>query len=302
MKRVLCLLLTCILCLGLVACTDAGKNDETSVSSVDTTVEKAINLLKAKWIENYSEHQTKAEAADKYLEIKNTRVITIKSNDDDNFKDISKIVDFMLLDNYYLSSPLYLFNGTDSNVIFYRDGRTEVCSNYFKTVFGKTYSSDFSDIIEAVDDLGGTYNAIYHLESDTKEECKTSSKQYKEADWAVDLLKGEWSQQYEKLKVKDKYLEIKNTRIINIKENDSEYFKNIDKVVEFMVLENFLQASPLYLFNGVYFDVILYRDGSTEVANSYFKQVIKKTYESNFSKEIESIDDLGDTYNTVYHL
>ena len=47
---------------------------------------------------------------------------------------------------------------------------------------------------------------------------------------AIDSVKKEWIKQYDKNSISDRYLEIKNTRVITIKDNESEYFKDIDKI------------------------------------------------------------------------
>lgn len=301
MKRALCLLLVCILCLSFASCGNSdGKKDS---NDVDVTVSLAIEKLKAKWSEVYKKNNVK----DQYLEIKNTRVITIKENDNDYFKDIDKIVDFLLYDNYFGMKPsLYRYSGTDLQVIFYRDGHSAVSNDYFKLAFGKNYDNDFSDVVEDIYDLGAAYNKIYHLEKDSSEESKTSSKSSKTVDKAVELLKSKWTENYhnEKHPVDDGCLEIKNTRVITIKENDNEHFKDVDRIVEFLFFDNYFDMKPsLYRFDGNWMQVIFYRDGHTEVLSSdYFKLIFGTTYETDYTDVIESIDDLGDTCNAIYHL
>lgn len=310
MKRALCLILVCILCLSLASC---GKSDKdiqaVSSADIEETVGFAIEKLKDQWSKTYDEVGTK----DRYLEIKNTRVITIKDNNDNYFKDIDKIVEFMLLTNYLEMKPsfysdLFIFN----NVIIYRDGHAEVQrSEYINVVRTRTYATDFSDVIGSVDDLGDAYNAVYHLEKgDTAEELEPSSKHFDEADKAVDLLQKTWTDEYRdtrnngKNAVSDGYLEIKNTRVISMKENDSKYFKDVDKIVEFALMTNYFDLKPsLYTHAYSYYQVIFYRDGHTDVpAGDYFGYVRGITYETDFSDVIASVDDLGAVYNAVYHL
>lgn len=301
MKRILCLILVCVFCLSLASCSKSDDKNATSGSSV----EFAVSKLKDKWAEEYK----KSGVEDQYLEIKNTRVITVKENDSKYFADIDKIVEFMLLANYYdLKPAFYTEPYSYEDVIFYRDGHSEVyMTDYFGRVRGATYERDFTDVIESIEDLGDAHNAVYHLEKGgDAEKAETSSARTETADKAVELLKDQWTSVYhnESYPIDDGYLEIKNTRVITVKENGNEYFKDIDKIVDFMLLDHYLNMEPsFYSDSGMNHTVIFYRDGHTEVSKSdYINLVRGKTYETDYSDVIESIEDLGSTYNAVYHL
>ena len=168
LKKIICCLILAAVLMSLAACSGTAsdtdsKANETTVENTftpDPLVEQAIDSVKKEWIKQYD----KNSISDRYLEIKNTRVITIKDNESEYFKDIDKIVEFVLFSNYFDSAPYY-FNATIcATYILYKDGRGEVNErDYFNSVRQRTFNSDFSDVIEKIDDCGGNYNAVYHL-------------------------------------------------------------------------------------------------------------------------------------------
>lgn len=157
MKKAFSLILAFALCLCLAACSDSSESNDYA--------DKAVDALKEEWTKIYRE--SKLEIDDWYLEIKNTRVITIKDNDDEHFKNIEAIVKFDLLANYYNQKPAHFYSNPyfNDNVIFYKDGKAEVYSrNYFEMLRLRSYNNDFSGVIDRIEDLGTAYNAVYHLE------------------------------------------------------------------------------------------------------------------------------------------
>lgn len=168
MKKALCFLLLATVLFSFAACSGAAsKPDSESTANTaentftpDPIVEQAIDAVKADWSKQYDEQNI----TDRYLEIKNTRVITIKNNTSDYFKDIDKIVEFVLFSNYFNSAPYYSNVNLRQTYILYKNGTGEVSeTDYFNRVRQKTFSADFSAVIEKIDDCGSKYNAVYHL-------------------------------------------------------------------------------------------------------------------------------------------
>lgn len=116
---------------------------------------------------------------------------------------------------------------------------------------------------------------------------------------AVEILWDYWNNKYEEYGIDDKHLEIINTRIINIKENDDELFRNVDYIVEFTLLSNYYDTSPYYSNACVYDSVVVYDNGDTRVSGNLFNYYRARTYENNFSNIIESIEDFEAHYNQI---
>lgn len=149
MKRISIILLVLML-VGLSACSN-NKND---------MVSKAIDELKNHWEEMYDEANVDT---DRHFEIKNTRVINIKENDTDEFKNIDYIIEFVLYTDYFGSAPYYQIVGIDDTVVVYKDGTMEVQRNLINKYRAMHYSNDFSDFIESIDDYSDKYNCVENL-------------------------------------------------------------------------------------------------------------------------------------------
>ncbi len=150
MKRISAILLVLILTWGLSAC---NSNDNDMVS-------KAINELKNHWEKMYDKTNVDTDG---YFEIKNTRVVNIKENNTDEFKDVNYIVEVVLYTDYFGSAPYYQVVGIDDTVVVFKDGSMEVQSNLINRYRSKYYSNDFSDFIESIYDYSDKYNCIEKL-------------------------------------------------------------------------------------------------------------------------------------------
>jgi len=154
MKRLLAIMLSLVLVLSLTAC--GSKHDD--------IIEKAITELEKIWVDQYSEHHSSIKT-DGYFEIKNTRVIEIKDNENEMFKDIDYVIEFVLFTDYYGSAPYYYNVGIYDTVVVYKNGKTEASSKTpFLQYVVQTYSTDYSDFIESVTDYGDKYNCKKHLD------------------------------------------------------------------------------------------------------------------------------------------
>ena len=153
MKKFLVLLL--ILCLLLCGC--SSKSDAPEIEKgQEKYITDATDALIKFWKAEYSD----SNISDNHLEIKNTRIITIKDNSNEYFSDIECIVEFVLFSNYIDTAPYYLNVGVYDSVIFYKDGTLEVSPNYFNLYRGRTFSSDFSDVIDTIYDFEHYFNRI----------------------------------------------------------------------------------------------------------------------------------------------
>lgn len=159
MKRVVCVLLavlSLVVCLGSTGCNSEGSKAESK--SENKVVTEAITVLEHYWKTVYQD-----EIGDGYFEIKNTRVVSIKENDTEEFKDVSSIIEFELYTDYFGSAPYYSNVAMHNNVVVYTDGSMEVSSNVINTYRNKHYTADFSGFVESVDDYADDYNCVKDL-------------------------------------------------------------------------------------------------------------------------------------------
>lgn len=157
MKKSLFIILSFILVFALSAC---GNNNQNEL------VADAIAELKYEWEDIYNSDRLSTDC-DGYFEIKNTRIIEIKKTDTELFEDVEYIIEFVLYTDYFGSAPYYSSAGVSDSVVVYKDGTMEVAkSNFFNLYRMKTYSSDYSDIIEEVTDLENKYNCVEYLKTD----------------------------------------------------------------------------------------------------------------------------------------
>jgi len=150
-------LLTLVACLMLTGC-----NGRENANKSDKRVLNAINVLEEHWDKVYEQN----DIENKYLEIINTRIINIKSNinseevygKEDIFNNIDYIVEFELISNYYNTEPYFCNAYVNNWVVVYKDGTSEVSRNLFNIYRATTYSTDFSPIIESIEDFHGDYD------------------------------------------------------------------------------------------------------------------------------------------------
>lgn len=102
---------------------------------------------------------------DKHLEIVNTQVIKIQDEPGEElFEGIEYVVQFELLSNYFGSGEPYTNTKMLDCVLIYKDGKVEVSRNdIFRTYMTRTYSTDFSNIIEKTVNYGSQFDQIIKL-------------------------------------------------------------------------------------------------------------------------------------------
>ena len=149
MKKLYSLLLVLCLIFSLSAC-GTDKND---------IVSKAVSVLENHWEDLYEDSKVETDG---HFEIKNTRVVNIKENNTEEFKNIDYIVEFILYTDYLGSAPYYENVGIDDTVVVHKDGTMEVQRNLINRYRNKYYSNDY-DFIKSIDDYGDKYNCIEDL-------------------------------------------------------------------------------------------------------------------------------------------
>lgn len=113
---------------------------------------------------------------------------------------------------------------------------------------------------------------------------------------AIDALKDEWKNHYEEHNG-DGYFEIKNTRVIEIKDNDISVFKDVKYIVEFILFTDYYGSAPYYSEAVVSNVAVIYKNGNTEITGDLFRRYSSATYSYDYSNIIKNIVDCGSKYN-----
>ena len=113
---------------------------------------------------------------------------------------------------------------------------------------------------------------------------------------AIDVVKDEWKNQYEE-HCGDGYFEIKNTRVIEIKDNDISVFKDVKYIVEFILFTDYYGSAPYYSEAVVSNVAVIYKNGNTEITGDLFRRYSSATYSYDYSNIIKNIVDCGSKYN-----
>ena len=166
MKKHLTIFVCLLVIASFVGCSNSQTEEQKKIAS-DERVLDAIDVISEHWNNEYEEWKIK----DKYLEITNTRIVNIKDDinseavygKDDVFKGIDYIVEFELISNYYETAPYYFNVWQDNFVIVYKDGTTKVSDNLLNIYRATTYSTDFSPIIESLEEFHDEYDQILKL-------------------------------------------------------------------------------------------------------------------------------------------
>ncbi len=174
--KIICLLMS--FALALCCFSGCSKNKPVKVEKSGETKTEAttveISTEHREYVEKAIEEMKKCQKGlhagmsedELYLEIKNTRLITIKDNIDEDkdiygiFKDVECVVEFMVINNSYDAAPYY-FHFNDSYAI-YKDGSVKA-HNAFNLYRNRTYSTNFSGIIDEIYDFGGAFDMVCDL-------------------------------------------------------------------------------------------------------------------------------------------
>ena len=123
---------------------------------------------------------------------------------------------------------------------------------------------------------------------------------------AIEIISEHWEEVYQNhsLNDEDKYLEITNTKLINIKPNNDMNFKDVKYIVEFSLESNYYDSAPYYSNIGSRDSfVAVYTDGSKEVLEiNPFHKYIRLNGPTDFNEIIESIENFYGEYDQVLTL
>ena len=120
---------------------------------------------------------------------------------------------------------------------------------------------------------------------------------------ATSQLKDYWSQFYKEQDIEtDGYFEIKNTRVITIKENEIDLFSDVTHIIEYELYTDYMGTAPYYENCGVNNNVVVYKNGTMDVVSNLIRIYRNKTYQTDYSNFIETIDDYHGQYNCAEKL
>ena len=149
---IILIVVSCVVCFSFLS-----GSDFSLPRSKDRDILTAINHLSETWQDFFTAYNRTG-----YLEIKNTRKITIKhSNTTSYFRDIDYIIEFLIYTNYLGTAPYYSYPRIYDTVVIYSNGSMEVVEN--NPIFAytsSTFSTDYSDFIYSIVDCGSLYNAV----------------------------------------------------------------------------------------------------------------------------------------------
>lgn len=139
----------------------------------EAMMQTAIQTLVEHW-KNEVYGDSIMEGSDGYLEILAAQVTYIRKDfalqtefapaAADMFQNVYCVVDFVLLSDYYATAPYYCDAGIDNCIVIYRDGTMEFSGiPLFLNYRARTFSNDFSAIIERVERYDVGENNIYYL-------------------------------------------------------------------------------------------------------------------------------------------
>ena len=305
-KRILCCLLAILMLFSLSAC-KAGKKDADSnrISNQDLNyVNKAIDVINTEWESVYSKIN-KSVHTDNMIEITNARIIHIKNNNSDYFKDVDVVVEFDLFTDYYGGAPYYFNVQQNDTVVFYKDGSNQV-NDIFKNYLLKTGENDYSDIIEYRVECGDTFRL-----GNIKTAKVTGSNEKYILD-AREIISSEWSRKNRdksddtaKDETSNISLNIINTRLLLINDQSNytefeKYFDDIEAIVEFELYQGETNNNSYYPNNEAANTVIFYKNGNTEVTSNYIRKISTLTFDYNFSDLFTDIFECGSLYNRSF--
>lgn len=306
MKRVISLI-TCLLVL-VMTFSGCGTVKDTNGNVIDKQtqqyIEKALSIINTEWKSTYIKNAN-AFQSDKTVEIINTRVINIKENDIEDFKDIVAVVEFDILSDYYGSSPYYSNIQQHDTVTFYKDGTTKTL-DIFNRYRQKNYTTDYSGIIDNIIECGEAYN------TDKIKVTQLTDDKLNLVEQALETLKSGWMQELTKYnedneQKSDGTLKICNTQLVIINQNSTDekyerYFEDIEAIIEFEIYSDYYGSAPYYVNAGMNDTVIIRTDGTSELTSHYIRNVGNKTYDYDFTSIFSEIDNLGNQYNKTYNL
>lgn len=162
-KRVSIFIFCICLCISICGCTNTAQKKSDIDSKHKETVDVAINTLKKAWNERYDSREKEFENIERYVEIKNTRIVHIKDNAKGEFIDVDCIVEFMLLTNEYNTTPYYVDSSLLRFVVIKKDGTAETQHINPLMMEIRSNGPEISHMVEYVTELDDAFNQVLDL-------------------------------------------------------------------------------------------------------------------------------------------
>ena len=313
MKKVLSVIIIFATLFSLTSCKktyhDVNGN-ELSEKNVQNVL-KAISLVNQKWEETYKDYdkdnfyESERDAKpDGTVDIFHTRIINIKENSEELFKNVESVVEFDIFSDFYASAPYYVNMYHNNCVVFYRDGSSEV-RNIFREYINKdTESRYFTQypFVETVIDLGSEFNTptrISKADSEKEEYVKKAVKDVKKS------YKKRFADTRDTGKKTDGTVEIINTRLFMINSNTSypyykEYFDGAKALVEFEIYSDYFGTAPYYTNAKPFMDILIMEDGSIDYCMG-MRRIISKTFDADLKDLFSECENFGSAFNETFH-
>ena len=121
-----------------------------------------------------------------------------------------------------------------------------------------------------------------------------------EVEKALAVLEDGWSEYYVEREAGDGHVEIRDTRVVKLKENIPEHLQEVDCIVSFDLYTDYLCFAPYYMNVKTMDSVIIYKDGRAELQQMDPLIVyLRKNYKNDVTVEVI---DLGNAYNRTWDL
>ena len=119
---------------------------------------------------------------------------------------------------------------------------------------------------------------------------------------AVEVLEDFWREECLISSENNGYFEIKNTRVIYLKDTDIQEFENVSCIVDFVLYTDYYETHPYYMDIGAWNTVLVYQDGTMEVTHNPVLKYRSRTYSGDMTDIVDRVVDYRDQYNCVKDL
>ena len=165
-RKGLCLIMASLLLVCLTGCVEK-KDSDSPKDKHHEMIREARDALLEKWEEAY--RTDRGIESDGTVQIKNTRLLVMKENENKYFKDVAYIVEFVVFSDYFGSAPYYMNVGVWDSVVVYKNGTMDVRETSLIRAYGnRVYSYDLSDFLKEVKDYETAYNLEKKLKQDQR--------------------------------------------------------------------------------------------------------------------------------------
>lgn len=304
MKRIISLIMAVAMVLCLASC---GKKTEEAQTTTEATtknaafeslsdeekghIDTAYETVRSKLQEVYT---NQSSSSDEFFNVVNTRLIRIKENTEERYKDMTAIVEFVIYSDYYSEHPYYINSGMYDTVMFFKDGTVKsIGSDPLIYDYNKTKDINlWHNVVGEIVDLGDYCNT-------NKQGAVEPSAEYDEMmKKSIEEIKKSWALYLSKKGESDRNITIVNSRIIKFKDNDTKEFGNVAYVVEFDMYADFY-GSGNYPVNqyAESCNVVFHPDGTYAVNSGYINACRTTGSYGSLGDLIDSVTEFGTYYN-----